>query len=333
MTLDELRQFTADQIKDMKFDLALSTEADYGRMIRAVGDDFVAYLRSAPNSTFYKRKAALLWHLRFLLVESLTSIEEAEARGETNIGWRLDRARVYAELVKSVVAETRKDARSQKGKSKKVGLRALSKTGDFRERLVAGAGKAGLVGILVLSIAGVRPAEVAKGVTLKASGDHTLDIHINGVKHTQSTGHERRAQRHDARKWGLTAKLLAIVKKAGGLLVFSRKPDLLREDIKRAARRAKLPITVAPYTLRHRFAADLKRAGWSPVDIARALGHASTRTGGRYGRKRSGGNGTSSMAQVWASGEVREPGRPIPAKVLKTEGPEPEHSALEKFDL
>jgi integrase len=333
MTLDELRQFTADQIKDMKFDLALSSQADYGRMIRAVGDDFVAYLRSAPNSTFYKRKAALLWHLRFLLVESITSVEEAEARGETNIGWRLDQARVYAELVKSVVAETRKEARSQKGKSKKVGLKALSKTGDFRDRLVAGAGKAGLVGILVLAIAGVRPAEIGKGIALKVSGEHGLDILINGAKHTQTTGHKRRAQRHDARKWSLTAKLLALVKKAGGSLLFSRSPDLLRDDIKRAARRAKLPITIAPYTLRHRFAADLKKAGWSQVDIAKALGHASTRTGGRYARKQSGGSGTSSMAQVWASGEVREPGRPIPEKVLKTEGPDPEHSALEKFEL
>lgn len=208
----------------------------------------------------------------------------------------------------------------------------MSKTGDFRERLVAGAGKAGLFGILVLSIAGVRPAEVAKGVTLKTSGEYTLDIHINGVKHTQSTGHERRAQRHDARKWGLTAKLIAIVKKAGGILVFSRKPDLLREDIKRAARRAMLPITVAPYTLRHRFAADLKKAGWSPVDIAKALGHASTRTGGRYGRKRSGGSGTSSMTAVWASGEVRQISKPSPEEFATMGSAAPNALASEEFE-
>lgn len=330
MTLDELRQFTADQIKDMKFDLALSSQADYGRIIRAVGDDFVAYLRSAPNSTFYKRKAALLWRLRFSLAESIADIDEASTRGESNLGWRLDQARVYAELVKSVVAETRKESRSQKGKSKKIGLKALSKTGDFRDQLVAGAGKAGLVGILVLSIAGLRPAEIQKGVTLKASGEHCLDIHINGVKHTQSTGHERRAQRHDARKWGLTAKLLALVKKAGGKLLFSRSPDLLREDIKRATKRAKLPITIAPYTLRHRFAADLKKAGWSPVEIAKAMGHASTRTGGRYARKQSGGSGTGSMTAVWSSGEVREFGKPTPEEYARMGRPKSDVFAFEE---
>jgi hypothetical protein len=66
------------------------------------------------------------------------------------------------------------------------------------------------------AIAGVRPAEIERGVTLKVSGGHWLEIHINGVKHTQSTGHERRAQRHDARKWSLAAKLLALVKKSRG---------------------------------------------------------------------------------------------------------------------
>lgn len=324
MTLDKLRQFMLDQVKDMKFDLAPSTQVDYRRIIEAVDDDFVAYLRSAPNSTFYKRKAAILWRLRFSLVESITSIDEALAKGETNLGWRLDQAFVYAELVKSVASETRKRSRTQKGKSKKIGLKALSKKGDFRDRLVAAAGKAGLVGILVLSISGVRPAEVEKGVSLKASGEHWLDIHISGVKHTESTGHERRAQRHDARKWGLTAKLLALVKKAGGILLFSRSPDSLRADIKGAADRAKLPMTISPYSLRHRLAADLKNAGWSPVDIAKAMGHASTRTGGRYARKKSGGSGTSSMTQVWASGEVREPGRPIPQKASEMVQPEPD---------
>ena len=324
MTLDELRQFSADQIKDMKFDLAPSTQVEYWRMFRAVDDDFVAYLRSAPNSTFYKRKSALLWRLRLFLMESIISIDEVAVRGESTPEWRLDQARVYAGLVKSVVAETRKKSRSQIGKSKKVGLKTLSKRGDFRERLAEGAGKAGLVGILILSIAGVRPAEIREGVTLKASGEHCLDIHINGVKHTQSTGHERRAQRHDGRKWSLTGKLLALVKKAGGILLFSRSPDSLREDIKRAALRAKLPLTISPYSLRHRFAADLKNAGWSAVDIARAMGHASTRTGGRYARKQSGGSGTSSMTQVWASGEVREPVRSIPEKVSETVHPEPE---------
>jgi len=317
MTLIELRHFMADQTKDMKFDLAASTQADYARIIRAVDDDFVAYLRSAPDSTFYKRKAALLWRLKFSLAESLISFDEASALGETNLGWRLDQARVYAELVKNVAAETRKGARSQKGKSKKVGLKALSKKGDFRERLAAAAKKAGLVGILVLSIAGVRPAEIARGIMVEVSGEHWLDIHINGVKHTQSTGHERRAQRHDARKWNLTARLLALVKKAGGKLLFSRSPDALRDDIKTAATRAKLPLTISPYTLRHRFSADLKEAGWSPVEIAKAMGHASTRTGGRYARKRSGGSGAGSMTQVWASGEVREFGKPTPEEFAR----------------
>lgn len=331
MTLEELRQFTADQIKDMKFDLALSTQADYERIIRAVGDDFVAYLRSAPNSTFYKRKAALLWRLRFLLAECVIRIDEALDGSETNLEWRLDQARVYAELIRGVVAETRKGSRSQKGKSKKIGLRALSKKEDFRERLVASAGKAGLMGILILSIAGVRPAEIGRGISLKAKGDHELEILINGVKHTQTTGHEQRAQRHDARKWSLTAKLLALVKKAGGKLLFSRSPELLRDDIKRAAARAKLPATIAPYTIRHRFSADLKKAGWSPIEIAKAMGHASTRTAGRYARKQSGGSGTSSMTAVWASGTVREFGKPTPAEFAKMGSAKPQAPAPEEF--
>ncbi|MDP2779036.1 tyrosine-type recombinase/integrase [Devosia sp.] len=329
MTLNELRQFMLDQTKDMKFDLAASTQVDYRRIIEAVDDDFVAYLRSAPNSTFYKRKAAILWRLRFSLAESITSIDEASAHGETNLGWRLDQARVYAELIKSVAAETRKKSRSQKGKSKKIGLKALSKKGDFRERLVTAAGKAGVVGILLLSIAGVRPAEIAKGVALKAFGEHGLEIHINGVKHTQTTGHERRAQRHDARRWSLSAKLLTFVKKAGGNLLFSRSPDLLRDDIKRAAARAKLPLTISPYTLRHCFSGDLKKAGWSPVEIAKAMGHASTRTGGRYARKQSAGSGTSSMTAVWASGEVREFDKPTAEEFARMGRSKSEDLAIE----
>lgn len=324
MTLDELREFTADQIKDMKFDLALSTQADYRRMVRAVGDDFLAYLRSAPDSTFYKRKAAILWQLRFLLTECVIKIDEALDGGETNLEWRLDQARVYSQLIRDVAAETRKGARTQKGNSKKVGLKGLSKKEDFRERLVAGAGKAGLIGILILSVAGVRPAEIGRGISLKANGDHELDILINGVKHTQTTGHKQRAQRHDARKWSLTEKLLALVKKAGGKLLLSRSPELVRDDVKRATARAKLPATISPYTIRHRFSADLKQAGWSRVEIAKAMGHASTRTAGRYARKQSGGSGTSSMTAVWASGTVREFGKPTPAEFSKMQRAKPD---------
>lgn len=68
-----------------------------------------------------------------------------------------------------------------------------------------------------------------------------------------------------------------------------------------------------------------KKAGWSRVEIAEALGHASTRTGGRYARKQSGGGGTSSMTAVWASGEVREPGRTLPEKVSEMAPSEPDN--------
>ncbi|WP_157959966.1 tyrosine-type recombinase/integrase [Devosia submarina] len=263
----------------------------------------------------------------------MADIDDALERGEKNLDWRLDQARVYAYLIMGVAAETRKGSRSQKGKSKKIGLKALSKKGDFRERLVESAGKAGLVGILILSIAGVRPAEIGRGVSLKAKGEHGLDILINGVKHTQTTGHKQRAQRHDARKWSLTAKLLALVKKAGGRLLFSRSPESLRDDVKRAAARAKLPATIAPYTIRHRFSADLKKAGWSPVEIAKAMGHASTRTAGRYARKQSGGRGgTSSMTAVWASGTVREFIKPTLAEYARMGSANPDAPASEEFE-
>lgn len=312
MTLPELRVFLADQTTHWKSDLAHSTQVDYQRILRAVGDDFIVFLRSAPNSTFGKRRCAILWRLRFLLAETIVEIEEAIRRGEMDQTWRLQKANVYADLVKKVAAEKRVKSRTQVGKSKKIGLKALSKQGDFRLRLAAAAGKAGRLAILVLAVAGVRPAELQKGILVKEEGDHNCAIHIGGAKFTENTGHEFRIQTHDARLSKLGAKLLEAVREAGGKLLIRRKASLLMDDVKAAARRAKLPPTVSPYSLRHQFAADLKAAGWSDVDIAKAMGHSSTRTAGRYGRKTSGSSSGGSMVSVWASGKVNEPSRPVP---------------------
>lgn len=318
MTLKELHLFLAEQTTHMKFNLSPSTEVDYARVWRAAGTDYPTYLRSAPTSTFGKRKCAILWRLRFLLTETLTDIDDANRLGEVNQNWRLQQANLCADLIVQVTAIERKHSRTQVGKSKKRGLKILSKDGDFRIRLAAAAGKAGQVAILVLAIAGIRPAEMEKGVLLKIVGEHEFDVNIGGVKYTKTTGHEFRGQRHDIRLSDLAAKLFAAIKKAGGMLQLKRSTGALRDDVKAAAKRAKMPLTISPYSLRHQFAADLKAAGWSPVDVARAMGHSSTRTGGRYGRKKSGSAGTSSMVKVWASGMVQEPVRPLPNKAVAT---------------
>lgn len=66
-----------------------------------------------------------------------------------------------------------------------------------------------------------------------------------------------------------------------------------------------------------RLAAWLKTEATRPRKQKR-MGHASTRTAGRYARKQSDGSGTSSMTAVWASGIVREFGNPNAPKKVRS---------------
>lgn len=322
MTLAELRTFLAEQTTHMKMHLAPSTLVDYERIWRAAGHDYVAYLRSGATTTFGKRRCAILWRLRYQFAETIAGIDENLAKGGEIASWRLLQAQGYADLITTVAAEEREGSRTQAGKSKRRDLHALKKYGDFRSRLVAAAGKAGRIAILALAIAGMRPAEIEKGVVLKVVDDNKFDVRIEGVKFTEDTGHERRVQRHDASLSELAGKLFRAIKRAGGRILLKRSADSLREDIKSAARRADISLDISPYTLRQQFAADLKASGWSRVDVAKAMGHASTRTAGRYGRKKSGSSGSSSMVEVAATGIVRDPTRKIPkARATKNNNP------------
>jgi integrase len=139
----------------------------------------------------------------------------------------------------------------------------------------------------VMLLAGVRPKELVTGVDVEAFPDRTIELAIvsakQGGRGNRSVGVRRLAFRLDT-PWskhlaelasGRTTPVRIRIDKAGEAWTILKSTSGKNIDGRK--------YRVIPYMLRHRFCALLKGSGLSDVDIAAAMGHASTKTMTTYG--------------------------------------------------
>ncbi len=191
--------------------------------------------------------------------------------------------------------------------------RSLPRSDDWQARVWEAATPVQRPGIAVLWAVGCRPAEIAMGVDVirrpRPDGRVIVEVRIPGAKVTEVSGQPSRRLAID----GMTPQGRALLDALGGrdALTIRRPAKRLTKDL--AAIRAKIGLKVSPYSLRHQASANLK-AELGPAaskKVAEALGHATTRSQGRYGSVRQAQSGGSGVVGVKASREVREtrPGR------------------------
>jgi hypothetical protein len=139
----------------------------------------------------------------------------------------------------------------------------------------------------VMLLAGVRPKELVTGVDVEACLDRTIELAIvsakQGGRGNRSVGVRRLAFRLDT-PWskhlaelasGRTTPVRIRIDRAGEAWAILKSTSGKNIDGRK--------YRVIPYMLRHRFCAILKGSGLSDIDIAAAMGHASTKTMTTYG--------------------------------------------------
>ena len=139
--------------------------------------------------------------------------------------------------------------------------------------------------LTILEMTGARPVEFSNGVRVRRVRG-ALEFTLIGGKVSATTGLKNRVLTVPVRTQG--ARRLARKLILNGLgQVWKCKEKALADYV--TALREKAfpghPYKVSPYSYRHALAGDLKSTETDRVDIARALGHRSTRTAGSYGRK------------------------------------------------
>jgi hypothetical protein len=178
------------------------------------------------------------------------------------------------------------------------------------------------VGVAVLWATGCRPAELERGVELQMDGGH-LVITIRAAKVglidngdvIAQRGLEVRRLRLDPASTPAT-ELLASLAANGPITVKHPKKSLrtrVNELGQEVLAKMRNPPSVAPYSFRHAMGCDLKSCD-SLTDIQRAMtmGHLSTESLTKYGRRRRGGGGASPILDVEASAVPhgsRQPGQ------------------------
>lgn len=264
------------------------------------------------KSTFYVYKAAWQFGVAKLIEHTLSSISDASSTNDHSSLERLasqlqtlikELARYAPDYSGRPVTEREKskwDGERTSKRSKRRGISALPS--DWRTRIWHVISDQYREAVALLSIAGVRPEEIHKGVRVEVA-DSALHIFITGAKTDDVKGQPWRRltidpQSSEEAAWLFDRVSLTV---AIGVEWSIRLPERLKDPkralsaaIARASaclwpqRRAASPYRATAYSFRHAFAADLKSAGFDYEAIAKALGHSTERTQAMYGHIRTG---------------------------------------------
>jgi integrase len=172
------------------------------------------------------------------------------------------------------------------------GLAGVSSQRDWRNSMIHAADSFVRPALLLLALSGLRPCELDQGVVLLQQDD-LLWLRIRGGKVTQKNGQPHRTLAFSVtHPWArqLATSLDLMDGAAAGYRLDRRR---LQRVVARAAEHCMADVARRPSCLsfRHQFASGLKRAGFEPELIGAALGHASVRTQGMYGRTNFGRGG------------------------------------------
>lgn len=276
-------------------------------------------------STFFKRKYALRYVLASHIGRLVRSVADRTDPEMGDLG-NLPRLLALGAEIEALgsgcpIPAARKKHRA----SKRQGLSALPRA--WREDLLSAMREAGskwFIPGLTTALCACRPAELARGVeiTLEEGGgedNRILRILIRGAKVSEMSGQEERTIDYLASDpHPLVSQMAGLVSLAGGRLrVAIDNPKTFSASIAYFGREvfAVVPkkTRVVPYSFRHAFASDLKRALGDDDAVSRALGHRSDRTRSRYGQAQiSRGGRALAPIRIGASHPVRHARSPVP---------------------
>ena len=279
-----------------------ATAADYAKVaarrldLRAEGRGDL--MKGVSRASWHHHRAALRHEAARLYMGHRRACDRAQKAGELRKA--MGHAQMARRAVEAYTAVSTAEAPENRA-PRRTKRKALPK-GDWQRRAWDVATPAMRPAIAVGWV-GARPAEIEDGVTVRRSfdeGGETLVVEIPGAKVTQRTGQPWRRITVDPRS-DVGRALLEVL------------GDDQAVEVQRAAKRISKDWTAirahaggnaSAYSLRHQFAANLKAAKLDPMEIARALGHVSVRSQGRYGSARQGQAGGHGIIAVEAAREV-----------------------------
>ncbi len=250
------------------------TREHYERTARLYFDRPEEALQTKSKGTYYARKAALIFVAAARMIAAskikdyLSSFKAARV---------LQLFFTYTDSATALAAGSVCPIDGAPKVGKRKSLRGLPL--DWRAQLVAAAPSPSCrEWMLLLAVAGVRPAEVAAGIRLQPI-EGGVELKINGVKTDRGHGQPERV----ISAVGPLALMLAV----GGARTT---PETTANAVSVAAgklgrkvfgvRRSHL---VSAYSFRHQFASDLKASGLDGLSISAILGHSVDDTKKHYG--------------------------------------------------
>jgi hypothetical protein len=301
------------------------------------------------SSSFYKLRAAAVWKAKEDLRELLNRADRARKRGNGEI----EQVCLYEDGVEVIVARLEKlkgekwaevkatapmkaTSRNQRQKLGRLPADWIPRIFERMSRGKGGADGKYKAACALSIVIGLRPEEIARGVTFTAMPDGSLAFLVHGAKVVEAApskaalkrvrASEAVAKGQPERSFVISSvpadkqaafdhlKTLAKVKngavKIGARLTSSGYSSAFASASRRAFPTMKSPPSV--YALRHRHSADMKAAGLSPEGIAKAMGHAAESSQGHYGTRQQGRGGLG-ISKITATRVVRSgPSKPPP---------------------
>lgn len=290
--------------------------ADFERVERAGG----ALKASGCRSSFWKLKAAAAHVLAERIYAKLAEADRIRKNAKEfealkNMKWAACLEDEVAPLldqlakVKAEAWDARHVERKHRTHRQRPKLGRLPK--DWKERMWSrmATGKYADA-VAVAAVAGVRPAELEKGVTVAWHGGKLVFL-VYGAKVTEKNGQPQRS--FTVASDSPMANHLKRLAGAGPIKVRVESAKKLCSAFSKASALEFARFSAPPsiYALRHEFCAEAK-GSLSAVEVAQVMGHASTASQQHYGMKQQGGGGVDISPAGAPKRAVREqPGNPF----------------------
>jgi hypothetical protein len=177
-----------------------------------------------------------------------------------------------------------KSTRSLKSKSRSIQRRPE----NWREQIAETMTENLRLPYLIQAVTGCRNAELERGVSVVLLADGRLDCTIAGAKRGKHAGQESRNFKVDVSNGGVAAMLGALLQANSPVnsTALVANADSYRKAVVRASARVfeekKAARQLSAYSLRHQFKKDISRTT-SREGLAKAMGHATTRSACAYG--------------------------------------------------
>jgi len=294
----EARQGISDKTKE-------TYEKIGARRFRIGQDDHERLMGGVSARSWHTTRTAVLHQLGTAYRLARRACDQAQKAGD------LDRAANLADVARRSVEAFRVVQAAERpllDTPRQTKRRTLPRSDDWQARVYEAATPAQRPGIAVMWAVGCRPIEIERGVDVirrvRPGGRIILELVIPGAKVGKNSGQEMRRLAIDSESSAGRA-LLEVLGDQNRMTV-QRGAKRLNKDM--SAIRQKIGLTVSPYSLRHQTSANLKaQYGENGVEkVAEALGHAVTRSQGRYGSVRQAQSGGSGIMAVRATRPVKE---------------------------